>query len=115
MYGLFAAARIPHPFLPAIVSAMGLPAWHVPAHSRFHWRSWDDEHVVYHVNSGDTHRLNAAGARALQLLITAPHTAPELAESLRDEFPGETQASVLVIVGELVERLERLGLIEPDA
>jgi len=94
---------------------MGLPAWRVPAHSRFHWRCWDDEHVVYHVNSGDTHRLNAAGARALHLLINAPRTASELAESLRDQFPGEAEAVVLVTVGELVHRLERLGLVERDA
>jgi PqqD family protein of HPr-rel-A system len=94
---------------------MGLPAWRVPAHSRFHWRSWDDEHVVYHVNSGDTHRFNAVGARALHLLIAAPRTAPELAECLRDEFPGEAEASTLVTVDELVQRFERLGLVEPDA
>jgi PqqD family protein of HPr-rel-A system len=94
---------------------MGSPAWRVPAHSRFHWRSWDDEYVVYHVNSGDTHRLNAAGARALHLLIAAPRTAAELAECLRDAFPGEADIPVLETVGELVQRLERLGLVEPDA
>ena len=94
---------------------MASPAWRVPTHLSFHWRSWDNEYVVYHVNSGDTHRLNAAGARALRLLVESPRTTHELAECLGDEFPGDAGEPILATVEELVRRFEQLGLVEPDA
>ena len=90
-------------------------AWRVPLHSRFHWRAWDDEHVVYHVNSGDTHRLNAVGARALRLLMSASLTSAELATHLEPELPGETDAVRLELVEALVSQLRSLGLVEPAA
>ena len=94
---------------------MGLPVWRVTANDRFLWRSWDGEQVVYHADSGDTHRLNALGAQALHLLIAGPRTTAELVEHLRADCPGEPDASIVAIVNELVSRFERLGLIEPDA
>ena len=91
------------------------PAWRVPAHSLFLWRVWDEEHVLYHVNSGDTHRLNAVGARALHLLVAGPLTSAELAAQLTSEFTGEPDAAMLATAEDLVERLRTLGLVEPDA
>ena len=43
-------------------------AWRVSSGSTFRWRQWDDEFVLYHDESGDTHRLNALSARALEHL-----------------------------------------------
>ena len=76
------------------------------------WRCWDDEeYVVYHVPSGDTHLLNRIAAAALQALQEKPRSIPELAERLEREFhsadPGSWHAELMSLVAEFDE----LGLI----
>ena len=66
--------------------AAGEPQWRVVPGSRFRWREWDGEFVLYHENSGDTHRLNALGARALAMLGASPVGTAELSERLAHDF-----------------------------
>jgi PqqD family protein of HPr-rel-A system len=93
------------------------PTWRVPSDSVFHWRNWDDEFVVYHENSGDTHRLNALGAGALRQLCDRPCSAPELVTRLALEFGVPADASLHATVDTLLTELQDLGLVEsgPDA
>jgi PqqD family protein of HPr-rel-A system len=88
------------------------PTWHVPPDSVFHWRNWDDEFVLYHENSGDTHRLNALGASALRQLCDRPCSAPELVARLALEFGVPADASLHATVDTLLTQLQDLGLVE---
>jgi PqqD family protein of HPr-rel-A system len=89
------------------------PNWRVPPDSVFHWREWDAEYVVYHENSGDTHRLNAVGARALKCLIDRPMAVPELTGRVADELGLARSADFSATIDDLLARLRDLGLIEP--
>jgi PqqD family protein of HPr-rel-A system len=97
------------------------PLWSVPPASVFHWREWDQEFVVYHQQSGDTHRLNRLGARLLTLLIERPRTAAELMAEISDDFGPAQGLDSPSAVEALLLRLADLGLIEsryddpPDA
>lgn len=88
------------------------PVWRVPPAAILHWREWDREFVVYHEQSGDTHRLNEVGARVLKLLVEAPATAVDLLARIAADSaaPGAVPASV---VDSLLVRFNDLGLIEP--
>ena len=87
------------------------PTWQVVPGSSFRWRQWDEEHVLYHENSGDTHRLNALGARALELLET-PATADELARRLAARLTVAPDEAFASVVGKLVLHFRELGLVE---
>ncbi len=89
------------------------PNWQVPRDSVLHWREWDSEFVVFHENSGDTHRLNAVGACALRHLSERSMTAPALVDRLSGQF--ELSAPDLTAaVDDLLARFHELGLIEPQ-
>jgi len=88
-------------------------AWRVVPGSTFRWRGWDDEFVLYHDESGDTHRFNAVGARALEALGRSPLPITDLAARLAGEFPGAVDDTILPTIEELVRRFHDLGLIEP--
>ena len=43
--------------------------WKVHANSDLRWRSWQDDSVLYHGASGDTHLLDPVAAEALHFLL----------------------------------------------
>ena len=76
------------------------------------WRCWDDEeYVVYHVPSGDTHLLNPIAAAVLQALQEKPHSIPELADRLEHEFHSADPGSWHAELKRLVAKFDDLGLI----
>lgn len=85
----------------------------VPVDAHLAWRRWDDEHLVYHVESGDTHRLSAVGASALQHLRDGPLDARELAGRLASPAQLTPDAAVLDTVERLLADLCDVGLVEP--
>jgi PqqD family protein of HPr-rel-A system len=89
------------------------PNWRVLPNSVLHWREWDSEFVVYHENSGDTHRLNAVGACALQRLSEQPLTAMALVSRLSGQFEL-SGPDLAAVVDDLLARFHDLGLIEPE-
>src|SRR4051812_14196597 len=89
------------------------PIWRVPPDSVFRWREWDGEHVVYHDNSGDTHRLNALGAAVLRSLIGEPGSTGKLAERVRQQLPpAAVQPDLELALADLLIRFRELGLVE---
>jgi PqqD family protein of HPr-rel-A system len=75
------------------------------------WRQWEDadEWVVFHAGSGGLHLLNDSAARVLQVIEGQPHTL----EALRARaVPG--LAADPATLHDLLESLDRLGLIEPE-
>ena len=69
------------------------PHWRIVPGSRFRWREWDGEFVLYHENSGDTHRLNPLGARAVRLLLASAASARELTGRIAAESPMDGNAT----------------------
>jgi PqqD family protein of HPr-rel-A system len=78
----------------------------------FRWRNWDDEYVLYHEESGDTHRLNPLGARVLQRIAETPIDARTLQADLASEFAIEDPAAVEARLTELINHQHAHGLIE---
>lgn len=77
--------------------------WHLAPDAQLLLRYWDDECVLYHGASGDTHRLPELVGRLLERLGEAPATIPELAEAI-DLHEEDVAASL--------EEFVRLGIAE---
>ena len=86
--------------------------WRIPAGSELRWRSWDDEFVVYHCDSGHTHRLNAVAAEALRGLEGSLVTTDELVAAVAARLKVETDAAFLERVEDLLDDFEEWGLVE---
>lgn len=56
--------------------------WQIADNAQLKFRFWDDECVLYHGASGDTHRLPELVGRLLQQLLNAPADVPTLADSI---------------------------------
>lgn len=90
--------------------------WRTPAECELLWRSWDDEEfVVFHARSGDTHLLNAMAAEALEELGRRPVTAQELAVHLGECLERPADEELQRIAAGLIREFDELGLIEPVA
>jgi PqqD family protein of HPr-rel-A system len=85
--------------------------WRVAPGSSFRWRHWDDEFVLYHDESGDTHRLNPLGAQILKRLTGSASTAEDLARDFGDGSSPEP--ALLQTIERLLSHLYGLGLVEP--
>jgi PqqD family protein of HPr-rel-A system len=86
--------------------------WRVISNDALHFRSWDDEVVVYNSLSGDTHLLGSTAAQILLNLQEAPSDAASLAESLAPFFQIAPGADLPLQIGELLADLNALALIE---
>lgn len=81
--------------------------WYVVDPSALAVRHWDgeNEHVVFHVASGDLHLLNSAAIAVLDHLTASAATLDDLSWTL--ESPNRDA------LGDVLESLDRLGLINP--
>lgn len=87
--------------------------WKVCGSSGLCWRAWDDEHVVFHPASGDTHLLNAFTAEVLRALEECPATGSELTQLLAPACDAGGEPSLREQIDNLLTRFHELGLIEP--
>lgn len=78
------------------------------------WRSWDDQLVVYHPASGDTHLLHPVAGQLLDSLAHAPADTDALTTQLAPvlEAANDKQGELLEQLERLLVELERLGLVE---
>jgi PqqD family protein of HPr-rel-A system len=88
------------------------PRWSADMELRQHWRCWDDETMVFHPKSGETHCLNSLAASVLRKLGECALTASELMDQLQSE--GGDAPSVQEIEA-LLQQFDELGLISPLA
>jgi len=86
--------------------------WRAASASRLHWRSWDDEFVVYHSGWGTTHLLDLVAAEALRILDRESASLPELAELVARSLKIQPDDELFCYLEELLPELEKLGLIE---
>jgi PqqD family protein of HPr-rel-A system len=74
-------------------------------------RAWDDEVVVYHPESGDTHLLNPAAVEMLQVLEQGPASAQALSEHVATRFDVPLDEKLRDQVEETLSGLGRVGLV----
>ena len=87
-------------------------SWRLSSGFRAKWRHWGDEHVLFHVPSGDTHLLDSASTMLLHELERAARPVDYLAQHIvANDLCTADEASL--VVEAIVDELSRLGLIEP--
>jgi len=75
-------------------------------------RSWDDECVVYIADARETHLLTAPCAHVLGLLEQGPASFGALHTELHWLLDGTEDQDVLSLLGQIVDTLGKIGLIE---
>lgn len=95
------------------MAADPLTRWKLADPERIRWRFWDNQVVVYHADSGDTHLLNPGAGRILMSLRAGPATFDEsigrLASST-DRFQDDPES--LGCIRDLLSEFEESGLVE---
>ncbi len=87
--------------------------WRFAAHKDLVWRSWgDDEHIVYHADSGDTHQLNAIAAEVIRALQQQPATTEQLAAHIASTFQLPSDEELAFQIDEILANLAGKGLVE---
>lgn len=82
--------------------------------TELYWQQWDDEYLLYHSASGDTHLMDSIGASVVQALQCSPQSLADLQETLGDDGVNtELPHSLSVYIETLLAKLHRLGVIEP--
>ncbi len=77
------------------------------------WRAWDDEeYVVFHAPSGNTHILNEVSALALKQLENGPLDAAELTRRMADSLDCDADEDLSKHVEELLAGFDERGLAE---
>ncbi len=76
------------------------------------WRSWDDEYVVYHAGSGDTHWLTAVAAEVLRTLQHKLATAEELVQRVAARFDVSRDEELVAYIEQILTHLKRADLTE---
>jgi PqqD family protein of HPr-rel-A system len=79
--------------------------WRVASDAQLRLRYWDDECVLYHGASGNTHRLPELVGKLLEHLMLSPATIPALAEAI-DLHEEDVETAL--------NQLARLGITEID-
>lgn len=80
--------------------------WRIANDSQLRLRYWDDECVLYHGASGDTHRLADLVGHMLEQLLQKPSSIPELAAAINLHEEDVKTA---------LNELSRLGITETSA
>lgn len=80
------------------------------ASNELYFRSWNDEFVVYHSRSGDTHLLGTAAGHILLALQQAPSDAIALSQSLAS-LPGIAPEEFMLQINDMLAELNALSLI----
>ena len=84
--------------------------WQIKLGSRFEWRCWGDECVVYNNATGDTHLFSTAALYMLDELSKQPTPVNSLAVSL---FGSEEDMDVMQRLYDMLLELHTLELVEP--
>jgi len=78
------------------------------------WRRWDDENIVYHPASGQTHLLDLVSGEGLACLQGSFLDFETLCQRLAQRLDIENDAELRRYLEMLLSRFEELGLVELD-
>jgi PqqD family protein of HPr-rel-A system len=86
--------------------------WSIPEQAELYIEVWEDNAIVYHSLSGETHCLNELAVEMLLFLKVAPATLSSLLNQINTVFEVEDntylEQRLLLLLGEF----ENLGFIE---
>ena len=86
--------------------------WRIPPDLELHFRSWDEEFIVYNSGSGDTHLLTALAAEILLALQESPAAAADLSRRVAASFNTEPDPQFVLTLEKVLADLGGLGLAE---
>lgn len=89
-----------------------MPVYRLRSVCRLHWKSWDDEYVVFDETSGQTHQLGPVHAFVLHLLTEAPHTQDALVHAFLVAMPAVDTITFADQMQNVLRELEGSGLVE---
>ena len=89
--------------------------WRLTVAEPFPLRCWEGDYVVYNSLSGDTHLLDIVSGHVLTRILESPAGASELRSRVAAFLEVPNDAAVDVQVKEILDALDDLGLIEPEA
>jgi PqqD family protein of HPr-rel-A system len=75
-------------------------------------RWWEDQLVVYHPGSGDTHLLNLVAGEVLESLQQSPANVVELTDRVALRLDRQPDEPLLAQIEQLLHELDELGLVE---
>jgi PqqD family protein of HPr-rel-A system len=87
--------------------------WRVPEDQRLLFRQWDGDYAVYSCLSGETLKLDVVSGKVLQTIERAPASVESLRPSVAELLDVSNDPQLAEAVREILESLERAGLIEP--
>ena len=87
------------------------PRAKLKAHPGLLWRTWGDESVVFHPESGQTHLLDLVSREGLARLQDTALDPEELCGKMAERLDVANDNELLLYVERLVSRFEELGLV----
>ncbi|RMF08805.1 MAG: HPr-rel-A system PqqD family peptide chaperone [Alphaproteobacteria bacterium] len=88
--------------------------WSAPAACDFCMDEFDTVTVLFDPRSGDTHLLDVLSREVLDLIADQPRTTGDLARALGDLMPTTAYDEIAARVDDIVDHLDRMGLIYPS-
>jgi len=94
------------------MAVVATPFYRLRTVCRLHWKSWNDEYVVFDETSGQTHQLSSVHAFVLHLLTENPHTQSPLVSALLLAIPSADAFTLTEQVQSVLRELESSGLVD---
>ncbi len=86
--------------------------WKITPDFELLWHEWDNEYVVYHSGSGDTHLLNFLAAHLLQYLTSHTASMSEIIAHLISACQLDVDDDFQDSIENMMKEFSRLGLVE---
>ncbi len=76
------------------------------------WREWEGKHVVFNLNSGNTHFLSSTAVEVLRLLEKEELSVGAISDSLISKIGVSSDKEIISKVEGLLKNLDHMGLVE---
>ncbi len=87
--------------------------WCVTQGSDLLLANWEDENIVYHPLSGETHQMDVFSVSVLELLIEGQRTEQQLLNDICQLHSIETRSKIHDLLIQVVNTFDKAGLIQP--
>jgi PqqD family protein of HPr-rel-A system len=89
--------------------------WRTIAGGALPHRRWDGDWIVFNPASGNTHILDIVSGELLGVLFAGPRETAHLRARIAEFLDVPNDESLAANVDRVLDVLEELGLVEPDA
>lgn len=87
--------------------------WRAAGPLNLRWKCWQDEYIVFNVDSGDVLLLNPVATEALKILETSPTSLDELTEQIARRLDVDLNEDLHQGITQFVYKLAHLGMVCP--